>query len=295
MKCADKFVETGVPVQMVENALLAAASQHSAVGDYPAVRECFDKLAGLELPERAKKRFSTIAQRYRGLAAPPVEFSSLPDYLKQQHASRARATDQWQGPGGGRHQRGDRDDGRRRDPRSDVRSEDLRGPGVRLRRGYRYVRRGPQLRHLRRRSDLYSAAPVLRAHHVRDARCCLRCHLRWLRPILTCGSCAAGQTCTAQNQCCTPTSCAAQGVTCGSRLDGCGGILTCGSCAAGSTCQSGACVPLPDSAPPTVSITAPTAGAVVSGTVTLIAAAFDDVAVTQVELYDGTILLRICG
>jgi hypothetical protein len=86
MRCADKFVETGVPVQMIENALLAAASQHSAVGDYPAVRECFDKLAGLELPERAKKRFSMIAQRYRGLAAPPVELPGLPDYLKQQHA-----------------------------------------------------------------------------------------------------------------------------------------------------------------------------------------------------------------
>jgi len=85
-KCADKFVIDGVPVQMVENALLAAASQHSAVGDYPAVRECFEKLAGLELPERAKKRFATIAQRYRGLAAPPVELPGLPDYLKQQHA-----------------------------------------------------------------------------------------------------------------------------------------------------------------------------------------------------------------
>jgi hypothetical protein len=85
-KCADKFVESGAPVQMVENALLAAASQHSAVGDYPAVRECFEKLAGLELPDRAKKRFSLIAQRYRGLAAPPVELPGLPDYLKQQHA-----------------------------------------------------------------------------------------------------------------------------------------------------------------------------------------------------------------
>ena len=86
MRCADKFVETGVPVQMTENALLAAASQHSAVGDYPSVRECFEKLAGLELPERAKKRFSTIAARYKGLAAPPVELPGLPDYLKQQHA-----------------------------------------------------------------------------------------------------------------------------------------------------------------------------------------------------------------
>ncbi|HSN24818.1 MAG TPA: HEAT repeat domain-containing protein, partial [Kofleriaceae bacterium] len=86
VKCAEKFVETGVPVQMVENALLAAASQHSAVGDYPAVRECFDRLAGLELPDRAKKRFSSIALRYKGLASPPVELPGLPDYLKQQHA-----------------------------------------------------------------------------------------------------------------------------------------------------------------------------------------------------------------
>ncbi|MGE0871350.1 MAG: HEAT repeat domain-containing protein [Kofleriaceae bacterium] len=86
MKCADKFAETGVPVQMTENALLAAASQHSAVGDYPSVRECFERLAGLELPDRAKKRFAAIALRYRGLAAPPVELPGLPDYLKQQHA-----------------------------------------------------------------------------------------------------------------------------------------------------------------------------------------------------------------
>jgi hypothetical protein len=86
MRCADKFLETGVPVQMTENALLAAASQHSAVGDYPAVRECFEKLAGLELPDRARKRFAAIAQRYKGLAAPPVELPGLPDYLKQQHA-----------------------------------------------------------------------------------------------------------------------------------------------------------------------------------------------------------------
>ncbi|HET9992443.1 MAG TPA: HEAT repeat domain-containing protein, partial [Kofleriaceae bacterium] len=86
VRCAEKFVETGVPVQMVENALLAAASQHSAVGDYPAVRDCFDKLAGLELPERAKKRFSNIANRYKGLASPPIELPGLPDYLKQTHA-----------------------------------------------------------------------------------------------------------------------------------------------------------------------------------------------------------------
>jgi tetratricopeptide (TPR) repeat protein len=86
MKCAERFVETGVPVQMVENALLAAASQHSAVGDYPEVRKCFERLAELELPDRAKKRFRTISDRFRGMAAPPVETPGLPDYLRQQHA-----------------------------------------------------------------------------------------------------------------------------------------------------------------------------------------------------------------
>ena len=79
VRCAEQFVETGVPVQMVENALLAAASQHSAVGDYPAVRDCFEKLAGLELPrarEEAVRRRSRSATA--ALAAPPVELPGLP-------------------------------------------------------------------------------------------------------------------------------------------------------------------------------------------------------------------------
>ncbi|HTN92679.1 MAG TPA: calcium-binding EGF-like domain-containing protein [Sorangium sp.] len=42
---------------------------------------------------------------------------------------------------------------------------------------------------------------------------------------------------------CVPTTCAAQGATCGTIPDGCGGTLTCGSCAAGSTCEDGTCQP----------------------------------------------------
>src|SRR5262249_3553487 len=46
---------------------------------------------------------------------------------------------------------------------------------------------------------------------------------------------------------CKPTTCAAQGATCGPRSDGCGGTLQCGSCpsdqclicGAGNTCVSG--------------------------------------------------------
>lgn len=38
---------------------------------------------------------------------------------------------------------------------------------------------------------------------------------------------------------CTPTTCLAQGVTCGPILDGCGGTLDCGSCSAPQTCGGG--------------------------------------------------------
>jgi hypothetical protein len=38
---------------------------------------------------------------------------------------------------------------------------------------------------------------------------------------------------------CSPTTCAAQGKTCGSILDGCGGTLNCGSCS--PTCTTGTC------------------------------------------------------
>ncbi|NNC01667.1 hypothetical protein HJC10_02200 [Corallococcus exiguus] len=42
---------------------------------------------------------------------------------------------------------------------------------------------------------------------------------------------------------CTPTTCAAQGKTCGAISDGCGGTLTCGTCSAGQACSaSNVCV-----------------------------------------------------
>jgi hypothetical protein len=40
---------------------------------------------------------------------------------------------------------------------------------------------------------------------------------------------------------CTPLSCSAQGITCGSAGDGCGGTLTCGSCPTGQACVAGQC------------------------------------------------------
>ena len=38
---------------------------------------------------------------------------------------------------------------------------------------------------------------------------------------------------------CTPTTCLAQGVSCGFASDGCGKLLSCGSCGTGQTCGGG--------------------------------------------------------
>jgi hypothetical protein len=86
VRCADKYIQDGAPVQMAENALLAAAAQYSAVGDYASVRGVFERLSDLELPDRAKKRFAAIAARYAGAPTEPIDAPAFPDYLKQQHA-----------------------------------------------------------------------------------------------------------------------------------------------------------------------------------------------------------------
>jgi hypothetical protein len=66
---------------------------------------------------------------------------------------------------------------------------------------------------------------------------------------LNCGNCVSPQTCGGGGvlgQCgypdaasCMPTSCAAQGITCGPAGDGCGNLLSCGSCTSPATCGGG--------------------------------------------------------
>lgn len=69
--------------------------------------------------------------------------------------------------------------------------------------------------------------------------------------VVDCGVCTEpGETCGGSgvpNQCglgqggCTPTSCEATGVECGSASDGCGGLLSCGTCPPGFVCERGVC------------------------------------------------------
>ncbi len=86
LRSAEHAAQVGAPPQMIENAMLAAASQFSAVGDYSSVRQVFERLAELELGDRSKRRYATIAGRFVAMQSPQPEAPGLPDYLKQQHA-----------------------------------------------------------------------------------------------------------------------------------------------------------------------------------------------------------------
>ncbi|MEZ4362281.1 MAG: HEAT repeat domain-containing protein [Kofleriaceae bacterium] len=86
LQCATRFLEQGAPVQMVENALLAAISQFSAIGDYASVRDTFVRLSALDLPDRAKTRFKNIASRYAGVPTVSLDVTGLPEYLKHRFA-----------------------------------------------------------------------------------------------------------------------------------------------------------------------------------------------------------------
>ncbi|MBK9031102.1 MAG: HEAT repeat domain-containing protein [Myxococcales bacterium] len=85
-RCAEKYAADGLPIEMVENALLAAVQQYSSVGDYVGVRRGFERLSKLELAEDKRARYATVARRYEGATGGAADAPAFPDYLKQQHA-----------------------------------------------------------------------------------------------------------------------------------------------------------------------------------------------------------------
>jgi hypothetical protein len=86
VRCAEKYVADGAPVELTENALLAATASWSSVGDFVEVRRMFDRLADLELPDKRRARYGEIAARYLHAAHDVGDAPEFPEYLKQQHA-----------------------------------------------------------------------------------------------------------------------------------------------------------------------------------------------------------------
>jgi hypothetical protein len=86
VRCADKSIEDESPVEFTENALVAAISCFSAVGDYLAVRGLYARLSELPLADKKRARYQRIAARYANASQDTREAPEFPEYLKQQHA-----------------------------------------------------------------------------------------------------------------------------------------------------------------------------------------------------------------
>lgn len=86
VKCADKSIADDAPVEFTENAFVAAVGCYSAIDDFVAVRDVYERLAELPLPDKKRERYRRIASRYTTARQKRRDAPEFPDYLKQQHA-----------------------------------------------------------------------------------------------------------------------------------------------------------------------------------------------------------------
>lgn len=83
---ADKTLRESGPLELAENAYLAAVACFNTLGDYYRVGETYRRLAQLELSSKSQERYTRIAERYRETARHELEAPQFPNYLKQPHA-----------------------------------------------------------------------------------------------------------------------------------------------------------------------------------------------------------------
>jgi HEAT repeat protein len=85
-RAAEKNERDGGPVEITENAYLAAIDAFNSVGDFFHVRESYRKLQALALGEKKQKRYADVVSRYAEVWQEAIEAAPFPDYLRQQHA-----------------------------------------------------------------------------------------------------------------------------------------------------------------------------------------------------------------
>jgi hypothetical protein len=83
---AEKNERAGGPVEMTENALLAAVDAFASVGDFFHVREAYQRLSRLALGEKKQRRYVEVTGRYAEVWQEALDAPPFPDYLRQQHA-----------------------------------------------------------------------------------------------------------------------------------------------------------------------------------------------------------------
>ncbi len=85
-RAAEKTERDGGPVEITENAYLAAIDAFNSVGDFFSVRESYKRLALLALGEKKQKRYLDVVARYAEVWQEAIDAAPFPDYLRQQHA-----------------------------------------------------------------------------------------------------------------------------------------------------------------------------------------------------------------
>jgi hypothetical protein len=85
-RAAEKNERDGGPVEITENAYLAAIDSFNSIGDFYHVRETYRRLAALSLGEKKQKRYTEVAGRYTDVWQEAIDAAPFPEYLRQQHA-----------------------------------------------------------------------------------------------------------------------------------------------------------------------------------------------------------------
>ena len=83
---AEKNERDGGPVEMTENAYLAAVDSWNSVGDFARVRQSYERLSKLGLGDKKRARYADVVTRYSDGFPEATDAAPFPDYLRQQHA-----------------------------------------------------------------------------------------------------------------------------------------------------------------------------------------------------------------
>ena len=83
--CGEKYLGEGTPLELVENAFLAAVAGYSSVGNYAEVEALFLRMTELDFADKRKARYARLAEDYQGATSEPIEGPELPEYLRQHY------------------------------------------------------------------------------------------------------------------------------------------------------------------------------------------------------------------
>ena len=85
-QAAEKNDRDGGPIEITENAYLAAVDSYNSIGDFFHIRERYHTLSLLPLSDKKRRRYAELTTRYSEVWQDTVESAPFPAYLRQQHA-----------------------------------------------------------------------------------------------------------------------------------------------------------------------------------------------------------------